>query len=117
MANEHKYNLFTTQKGRTPLWTPDEIESILDGLERGDLTVLENDKERIALYVNDRHDQLVKLGVTEMELSAMFAGALGKIDLEFRDFRGYLRHVKMNMANGWPYVMPADWRDGVESVI
>lgn len=106
-----QYNLMTVQKGRAPLWKPEEIQAILKALENGDRELLERD-ERVSLFVEDRHDQLVALGVTELDPVGMVAACIGLCDRSFPRFRDYIVHIMKQTREGNVYIMPSRWANG-----
>lgn len=103
------YNLMTTQKGRSAMWAPEELEVMLVRLDEGDVSILEKDMDRVNRFVKDRHDQLVSYGITEMAPVGMMAGTLALCAKEFHDFTGYIRHVKECLLAKHPYMMPDQW--------
>lgn len=69
-----------------PLWTCDEILSLLKTAREGDIIALENDRERISLFVYKNYDLICAAGITEMSMPAIFLSYIlyldGKYDLE-----------------------------------
>lgn len=106
----NRYNLFTVQKGRKPLWSPEEIETMLDAAEAGELSVLSTDTSRISSYISDRFDQLLAYGIKEMSIVPMMAATLLYISQEFHDFRGYIQYYKNTPVRRRRYCMqPGEW--------
>ena len=108
---KYKYNIITTQKGRTPLWTPKEAKAILDATERGEIiAVLRNDRRRVDRYVGDRYTQLTKdYGLTGLSEVSLMAAAIDFLRKSFPALREYITHVDERMEAGEEYIMPDEW--------
>lgn len=112
MAGETpKYNIMTTQKGRTPLWKPSELSQMLDAAERGEIiAVLRNDRRRVDRYVGDRYTQLTKdYGLTGLSEVSLMAAAIDLLRKSFPALREYVTHVDERMEAGEEYIMPDEW--------
>ena len=114
---KYKYNIITTQKGRTPLWKPSELSQMLDAAERGEIiAVLRNDRRRVDRYIGDRYTQLTKeYGLTGLSEVSLMAAAIDFLRKSFPALREYIIHVDECMEAGTEYMMPDEWRVSKES--
>lgn len=107
---KYRYNIITTQKGRMPLWSPDEALAMLDAVEQGNLAMLDRYQDRICRYISDRREQLRSWGLTEERAIPLFAEIISMCNSDHPDYRQYLHHVKEHMEAGTAYIMPNDWK-------